>query len=511
MKAKPEWTEADVAQSNSARAQLIAFGRWREAVRLARIALRRDPDPVRSAIDAGGTLIDAGSEMGNRRLIVEAVRRIEGVIADVPKHGKHAAHYNLANGYSLLGARERGFGPTTKPSVARAISHFDEALTHRDSAKGRTNLANALCSHGRYVEALDEYNQVLRERPEFSQALGNRAVVLMEIRRWLHPHEGLLHVAHQDASEAMRCASGDSGLRDRLQDVCESLKAWDAGGLPAAEKTTRVINWIWSSGLNLNLCPWCRAETPDAFDTYALPGVLTGVGRRPPIPVVYDLVNSLHRSYSTARWLLAQGCGIAGRLPADHVVTQKGSEDAQHDLRGGLLLQAASAFFGVLHQVAASTNAYFRLGYKPPRIDLEKIWWQHGTKRAVLARLRMPEKRDQLHPRFRKRPSRMLCALFRLSRSLLRDGGRYWHLRQLRNSIQHGVIVVGGASTSGRYLETISAEQLRTNAIQLGRIAKAALLYFGGAVWKAEHERVERVERKGGRVVPGHSRAVVRS
>ena len=110
------WTDQELQDAYSACAELVVMGRWRKAARLARALMRKDPVTWRSAINAGGQLIEAAQGIGRRALILEAVQLIESALPDVRESYRPLALYNLANGYLALGQRERGKGPATRPS-----------------------------------------------------------------------------------------------------------------------------------------------------------------------------------------------------------------------------------------------------------------------------------------------------------------------------------------------------------------------------------------------------------
>jgi len=99
-----------------------------------------------------------------------------------------------------------------------------------------------------------------------------------------------------------------------------------------------------------------------------------------------------------------------------------------------------------------------------------------------------------------------MSALYNLASSFDLAGGRYRALRELRNDLEHHVVVVrNGTAPAAGGLKVILEADLRRDALHLGKLAKAALLYFGGSVWRAEFQRAKRGEQRGRRIVPGHS------
>lgn len=485
------WTDAELRQAYAATGDLIFMGRWREAVRLARAIFKRDPESWRSAIHAGGVLIDAADGLGRPELLREAVTRMEAAMPNVPDHSLFVAHYNLGNGYLSLGQRQRGKGPATRPALGNAITHLDEALALDSGPNVRTNLANALDAQGRVVEAIGEYSRVIREHPDHGEARLNRAVALAFAAQAIQPHKGLLEIALSDALKARELLAGDPVRLAQCERIISEYEKAASHVAPKKTKPSKVAKWIWETGLNLNLCPYCAEETPEAYDLYALQGFHSDSSKPERIEQVHDMLNAIHRSFSTARWQALQAFGVSGRPPRDHVVIQRSAVDAHHDLRTGLLLTAASGFYSVLHQVAAAADSYFRLGHNPLAIDIARIWWPSGSRSKGI-----PRRRVELHPQFQRTRHSMLSALYRLAFSCERATGRYAPLRELRNSIEHHVVVVRDIEAKSPMYRSVEAGRLKEDVLNLGRIAKAALLYLGGAIWLEEYKRLGRSSKK---------------
>src|SRR5688572_24513972 len=99
------WTPTELQEAYDIASSLVREERWSEAIQLARALGRSDPKVWRSAVNAGGFLIDAGAARDDRRMIAQAVLGIERELENVQEQSLLTAHYNLANGYSALGYR----------------------------------------------------------------------------------------------------------------------------------------------------------------------------------------------------------------------------------------------------------------------------------------------------------------------------------------------------------------------------------------------------------------------
>lgn len=477
-------------------------GEWRKAARSARrVLLSKDAEPWARAVCAGGILIDAGADAKRGRLIHEGVRAIAATIDTVPQSDRFAALYNLATGLVELGQRERGWGPGARPALHTALRRFDDALACEDSAECRVNLGNCLSSQGRFVEALDEYDRVIAHDREHHEAYANRASTLETVRRWTQPgHHGFTEAAAVDIETAITLSAGDPLYRERYQRFRSKLKrrAPTHGGPPVVPSP--IAEWVWSNRLNLNLCPLCRQDTPEAYDLYSLFQHLTSPRRRPSAAELLSIVNTVHRSFASARALMMLADGVGSPIAPAHVITQSPTDPSGLTLRTGFMLAAASSFYGVLNQVSFGLNSYLHLGHEANVVNFERIWSRPSKQRPPL-----PKRKREFHPRFARSSSLMLNAIYGIALSFDAKDGRYSSLRRLRNDIEHHLVVVDGRSKESSYFAVYRPAQLRVDVLALGRLAKAAVLYFGGAIWMEEVKRLRKKQRGGKYVTGGYA------
>lgn len=83
--------------------QQLDCGQPSSAVRTARRAARVISDPVTRAINVGGLLIDAGSDLRKTRFIQEGIDELESVSGQVTESQLATYHYILGTGLRLLG------------------------------------------------------------------------------------------------------------------------------------------------------------------------------------------------------------------------------------------------------------------------------------------------------------------------------------------------------------------------------------------------------------------------
>jgi hypothetical protein len=269
-------------------------------------------------------------------------------------------------------------------------------------------------------------------------------------------------------------------------------------------------SWIWTSALAFNMCPLCHIERPDGIDTYVVEGFLQAPRRRPSIEEVAETVNSWHRSFATARWHLIQAAGLGVKLPSDHVPTVDGLSGSDQGLRIGLQAAALTEFHAILDQIAFGLNAVLRLGHDPEKVTFTNMWAARGWKQKQQGRPSIPDQRAHIHPQLRRGASRSLAALYHLSWSFAVGEGMYRSLRKLRDRTAHHVIVATSVRAPSSLLHTISGDELERQAIAMGRLAKAAMWYAGGAIWWYENARARRAQRNGEAVRTGDGTVINR-
>lgn len=485
--------------------RLLEQGESKAAVRLARQASKKLRDPFARAMNLGGVLIDAGAHLRDRRLVAQGRALMESVSVAVPPEYRSSFHYNLGNAYAALSRFERGRGPWRRIATSRAVQEFDESLRVAESSDTRTNLANAFRAQWRLFEALDEYDSVLLQTPEHHQAIGLRAGCLVQLSNWVPGHSALLLAAFRDYDRALQLAGNDvvcaSSYRSQRDALASRIRDFPVELVAPSD----YQRWIWDSQLALNPCPLCRADTPDVFDLFPLQGHFSAPQRRPSTDVVLDIVNRLCQGYATARWQLYSAVSPSAVLESEHQVYVPTSSGAEFGLTAGLLMSACTGFFSILNNVAYALNVYFTLGMLPKDVTLESVWHESGSRA-------LPQQESSMRRRLNRPDNHGLTALFELTRSLGRGQGRYAPLRELRNGIEHRLVLAHSSSFGDRgALEFVDRSTLEQSAVALGRVSKAAVWYLSAAILHEERRRLSRALRAGEPVGRGQSSSVRRA
>ncbi len=488
---------------NNAR-KLLDNGETKKSIKLARYAATKTQNPLIRTINLSGILIDAGSDLKNTNLIWEGVRLLESQKDYVKKQHLYSLHYNLGTGYLAIGQKERGYGPGTKPSLSKAVNHFDECLRYQKNYDAQVNLSIALMEQGRYIEALDELREVIPENPKHHKALATRGLTLMKINSWMWKHKCLPQKAFLDYKKAVEIAKDEPIYLKSYKATLQQFKKEVNHPKLHPKKSNKVVNWIWKNKLALNPCPLCAIETPYAFDVYTLPSILKGSKRRPSLEEVIEIINSLHRSFSTARWCLMEGIGIVPIKLKKQITIWRVSPFSTHNIEIGLIMTAFSGFYSILSQISFAINSYFHLKHNEKKVKFNTIWGRPRKYKDI------PKNRSELHPALKRTATPALSALYRLALSMEYGLGRYSDLRLLRNSLEHHVVVATYDCQHSSYFKSVDQDDLIQKTIKMGRIAKAAIWYFGATAWRGEYERLKRSIRKDVKIKKGDSPTIIR-
>lgn len=475
---------------------LISRGKNIEALKTARLAALKSRGNIRSKISLSGILIDAGSALNSIKHVKEGVNLLESIKPFIKRTQHFAYHYNIGTGYLTLGQKERGFGVGTKPSLSKAIDHFDESLRYNNNYDARVNLAIALIDQGRSIEALDELEEVISQNPNHHVAIANRAKALVKINNWIFPHNDLEIQALIDYKKAALLAKDDISYLNQYIRIMKDFEKDIKIPKIIYKNPNQIEKLIWENRLSLNPCPLCNIESPKSFDVYTLHGRLSGPNRRPSSEEVDQIVNSLHRNYSSARYCLLQAINAAPFQGKNQIILMPTPSFSNDSIENGLIIMSFLGFYSILSQISYAMNSYFHLNHNELRVKFNTIWGKPNYKKKSI-----PLIRSEIHPSLKRIITPSLSALYRLALSLEIGLGRYSDLRILRNNLEHHVVILSKTKRNSRFFKDIDKDELLQKTIKIAIISKAALWYFCSSIWKAEYERLKKISKKGKLVV----------
>jgi LA2681-like HEPN len=400
----------------------------------------------------------------------------------------------------------------------RQILYLRRAAAHRSFVKLApvtqasifTNLANSFSSFGRGVEAIELYDAALEVVPRFAMALGNRgSAMLTLVRNIPDPGHATLIAAYAHANLKAALASDTvwEGGSPTVSPQFEQMAAYieskidplktisanrlDGYSLGRSDAEKRYRRWALNCNLFLNPLLVIGAHTIAATDRMNLPPYICPVGE-PPTFIAW--FNQIKQEYVAARWFLYEGTRPEGKHFVDKETFLVNTLDyPAFGIQVEKLRASFRIAYGLLDKVGGFINAYYQLGMEPKRVDIRNVWHT---------------KEGDVRPEFLGKPNLALRGLYWLAFDIIGDdpadqdsmAPQASELKRLRNLLEHRSLVLrlmDGDKAMG-VVETASLREFEEQAMQVVRLARAALMYLAFSMRKEESDR--KPERKG--VIP---------
>ena len=368
-----------------------------------------------------------------------------------------------------------------------------------------TNLANALDTLGRHVEALAIYDEALGHDPQHHMARGNRGICLFHVTLNLaeQPHElGLCPLvdylrAANSALEAPEPVFRD--YREKLERIthsCEhesSVKDREEVRQPWTKAEDSYRHWCLKHRLFLNPMNDIRTEAIIASDPLHIQSLVTAVGEN---PYVLRWFNQLKQEFSLARVLLHEGTEEKPLHFSDRGVSLIDLQDeTEYSVAVEKTKTALRIAYSQFDKIGFLLNHYLELKIELRKIGFRTLWFE-GQQRE-----------KGLRQEFVDRENLPLRGLYWLSRDIAARGDATLALDpdardlvEIRNHAEHKFLHVhangGGpllADQSNGPVRSVSRPELEAYALRMLKLVRSALLYLAHAI------NVEEERRKGWR------------
>jgi hypothetical protein len=467
---------------------------------------------------------DAAFERGAQRALYLLDEMEQRALS--PEHGA-LLHYFRANAWHLKGDLA-GHGrswtweqPETLQEIlalSRAASHNGFALLNKiRQCQILTNRANLLNGVGRFIDALEGWDQALGILPPFAMANGNRANGLKHYVSMLHNsrHRGYFLLAAHDAALAATAkgavfdAEYPPSVAARFQalasdiathapiDTIRASQDLDSFSLGRSKKERSYRGWCLNERLFLNPLNDLGVHTIAARDVLTLPS-LTEVNMPKemahPVPPLFGYYNQMKQEFASARYMLFEGITASGVHFSDRGVLLYNTLDyPSFSLATEQVRASFRIAYSLLDKIAYLINSYWALDKVEDRISFRSIWFQEG--------------KSSLHPRFEKYENWPLRGLFWLSTEIF-DGELKQttnpdarELHDLRNHLEHKYLqvhegwaaaVMPQGSSVGALGKSISSTEMEAKALRVMKIARSALCYLSLAIGREERLRAQK-------------------
>lgn len=417
-----------------------------------------DPSPIKQSTLAC-VLIDVGAELGDASLVAWGRDLFLDNYQDLSSYIEPASiEYNLGNAKKSLyqlqtEASKSTFRPNSVALLTEAKNHYWRAWS---LGAGRwsdplllVNLANALDSCARVVEALRWYDSALRVNPNFGMAHVNRGLGLL----FLNAISNNFSIKLLD--EARQCfarALGDSSLPTPLQRQAEAHQdqlsqqllslGWDEDRIASydeghdAEYDEHGPYWRFCLDNYLALSEhalYCKCAGARRDDLSVMSSATPISGEF--VPRLELLLNRLKSEFCLARALFYQA--ISKSEEHWNVQAFEGTFTELHEteaigLRPEFLRTSFRLCFGVLDRIAQGLNELYGFAEPTEALYFESFWRPRRRKNDSDSRWEHLNLQDNMG----------LVALYSLATDLNRGKGEWGHFKETRNALEHGVLVL---------------------------------------------------------------------
>lgn len=508
--------------------------------RLAQRSIRKLDDEA--AFEHIGTLIDLSADASYKRGADRALYLLDELATrDLTATQRALIHYYRANAWSLkshLAGHHQSWTweqPETQEEIlelSRAAAHegFD-ALGKIRQCQILTNLGNLLNGVGRFVDALEKWDQALALIPRFAMARGNRGSGLRHYAGahydqghravfLVHAYDAFVSATAPDAiydaeypdsvAEGFREHAADIAANASIEEIRANVNLHDYS-LGRGKAEQRYRRWCLEQRLFLNPLNDLGPYPIAAQDVLMLPSLTVDMraASRPAsdtgMPPIIGFYNQMKQEFASARYMLFEGLNATGVHFSDRDVLLYNTLDFPSYSLGVERVRASYRIaYSLLDKVAFLINEYFELGRDLERVNFKNVWLDDG------------KRSKPLDSRFATYDNWPLRGLFWLSKEIFDEQLKRTtnpdarELHDIRNHLEHKYLQVHegwAASVLAQRLApgslglSISSDRFEAKATRVLKIARSALIYLPLAIRHEERSR-ERNRDPSGLIAP---------
>jgi tetratricopeptide (TPR) repeat protein len=400
----------------------------------------------------------------------------------------------LANGYFALfnfkKKESNSYGLFQKTELDIAKDYYLKALKRESIKKDLlcqiyVNLANCLDKKGRVIDALDYYEEVLKLKPNFAMALGNKGRVLADYSIISGEYQSaFLREAYYLISQALKlrvlpvstCQYFEELLKyiDSLFSDKETLKnppKYPGYTIQSGSKIEEsLIKFCLKNKLYLNICNFCQKCNVAIGDSLYIKEMRTPLGKDFSDDIFLKLsghLNQIKQDFITARFLLflSRYKELNLKFVDKHVKIIDTLDYRMYNIYIELAKTSFRVFYDVLDKIAYFINDYLNLSVPDEKISFSKIWYCNIKK-----------ENEKIKLEIQKTNNNSLNAIFDIHRDFEKCG-QYYNLRRTRNALTHRFIKVRmlqGLEDA----ENMTEVTLANHTFKLARVVRNSIIYL---------------------------------
>jgi hypothetical protein len=383
-----------------------------------------------------------------------------------------------------------------------------------------TNLANCYDTTGRFVEAIDSWNDALKIEPRFGMARANRGVGRLSYARALYDKGHAFVMAREAWRDlepsglfGLESGAGDYFTAKRAEieanfsrDVLDKPIDFNDFSLGAKNDEITYRRWCLTRRLFLNPLNDIGPYAIAARDVLTSPSIVAPIGEGPRF---HGFFNQIKQEFCSARWLAFEATTNSEPHFSDSDVLLYNTLDyPSYSIATEKLKFAFRSSYSLLDKIAFFLNAYLGLAIPETRVSFRSIWYE-GQK-----------KKKGIRQEFRSRTNWPLRGLYWLGKDLYEEGPEFrsvidpdaQRLSKIRNHLEHKYLklhldlwsgpIHGGSGT--RFVddlaESVFQRDFEAMTMRLLSLVRAAIIYLSLGVH--QEERMRAADRPSDAITP---------
>lgn len=374
-----------------------------------------------------------------------------------------------------------------------------------------TNLGNLMDHIGRFIEAIEYWNEALSVSSSFAMARGNLGKGLYYFSRHLydkgHTRIFLKH-AYNNVKEALLLPGltedakrGCIQLRDEIENLIpvDEIEIDNIGSFPLGDSNNEISyrTWCLNNILFLNPINELGPYSISATDVFCLPSIVVNIGEG---PYYQGFFNQMKQEFVSARYLYYESIKTEEPHFSDKDVLILNTLDYPScSLAVEKMKSSFRMAYSLFDKIAFFLNHYLKLGIPERSVFLRTLWYESQDRRKGL--------RDY----FKQMPNWPLRGLFWLSKDLYENKPGFKEsiqpdaeeLSKIRNHLEHKYLKLHeemwmGPTEQDSEIFRVLADTLafsmhrrvfQKKTLRLIKMARAALIYLSLAIHREEQER----------------------
>jgi len=449
----------------------------------------------------GGFLIDFGTDAHQSTVIDQGVQLLEADRENISSLlGHHSIDYCLGNAkYSLYCVAVRAgkvrFKPENLDLLTEAKNYFWQAIKSVEASAAPNlyvNLANALDTSGRVIEAIRWYSHALQIDPDFPMAHVNRGMALSTLNRMSDTYSiSMLLQMEQHFKAALKDPSLPKREKNLAQtylehlrkvlaehEVSETLEEHEEHTERDWQAASPFRRFCVGNHLTLNEHSlYCRC-IGGQFDSLRIPKSSAPIGGDF-VPSMELLLNRVRAEFALGRMLFYQYTIGDAQTSAFEAEYAELFDNEVVGLNTEYLRTSFRLCFGILDRIAFAVCILFDLADPNEQIYFESFWKKpKPTTPKEKARWKKINDADNWG----------LTALYSQAKDLHSARGEWGHFKQWRNRLEHEALLLTSRGeldlgpwiekNFGDRLESVDLETFKEETLHLLQITAAAIFYF---------------------------------